>query len=57
MLIFSVIFSKIKLKTEITERTERKATPKKKGDKQMNVCLLIDFQRFSLQTEINIHLR
>ena len=57
MLILSIIFSKIKLKTEITERTERKATLKKKGDKQMNVCPLIDFQRFNSQTEINIHLR
>ena len=49
MLILSIIFSKIKLKTEITERTERKATHKKKGDKQIIVYLLIDFQQLNSQ--------
>ena len=31
--------------------------PKKKGDKQINVCHLIDFQCFKLIKSINIHLR
>ena len=31
--------------------------PKKKGDKQINVYHLIDFQRFTFTQRLNIHLR